>query len=215
MTKEVMAVIIALIGFAGNAVRLHFANEKDKKAISEQIEKSGDKVTKDVLSKLQESDDRQTITLETHGARLDKMESTNNKVKTIMELRVFEKNFIREFKKNGKQLVQKLAVDEKLKDFLTNGVAEMASVFKTILEAQFLLSNEEIEGEFEEAQLSLSSKFKHKSPEFAKYKSIVRSEVISFIEYYNDVKVLENGERMEEFKKLCKKTTISIIKNIV
>ena len=199
-----------IFSYRNNRIATQKQLEVNKVENEKQIKSSNDMIIKQI----QESDIRQNERLNSVDDRLNGMEMTNNKVMTIMELRVFEKFFIRKFKNTNKKMISKLSIDDSLKTFLKVGVSEIAKVFAVIIESQFVITDEEIEAEFSDAQIGLSSKFKGKNPEYAKFKQTVESEVLNFIKFYQDVKTLENGDRMDKFKELCEVTTSKIIIDI-
>ena len=133
-----------------------------------------------------------------------------------MDLAVFEKDFIRKYKHANKKMIGKNKnLDDNLKAFLKGGVSELSQVFGKIIESKFTISDEEIESEFDDAEINLSAKFKAKNPEYKVFKHAVENEVLNFVKFYQAVKILDNGDRMSKFEKLCETTTSSIISNIV
>lgn len=207
MSSDIVVIIGAILGFLGQAIKQYYTNKNSQNTVNKKIEESG----ATILKQLEKSDANQTL-------RLNEIEKNNKKVKTMMELRVFEKTFVRDFKTSSNKFVEKMNVEDNLTTFLKGGVSEIAHIFRIIIEQQFKMSDHSIEDEILLSKVSLCSKFKAKfkanGKELSIYKNIIEAELLTFIEFYQAVKILENGDRMEKFGNLCKKTTINIITKI-
>lgn len=147
-----------------------------------------------------------------------KLGNTHNvlmELKSSNDIAVFERKFIRKFKKDTKSHINNMTTDDDLELFLKSGINQLSEIFKIILDARFDISESELKDEFSDAKLNLISKFKSKNPEYKAYTKIISTQVFEFLTYFSDIKKLSNGERMKEFEKLAKKTSISIIAGIV
>lgn len=145
---------------------------------------------------------------------IEQLKNDSTSIKTSIDLRTFERKFLRKFKNENKNFINNLEINDDLKLFCKTGVTQLSTIFKVVLDAQFEITAEEVQDELAEAKVFMSSQFKNKHAEYERFIPTVKAEMMQFLLYLEDVKVLNNGKRMAEFEKLCKKTSIGIISSI-
>ena len=203
------AVIQLVSMFAGVAtlfITNHFRSKQSEKSI-----KSG--ITTDVKEMLSDTDLRQTESIEKLEERFNVFEKKFDKITNIIEINDFREQFLLSYKKRQRTYIDKQTCTDELKTFLKAGVLEMSNIFDFILQNKFKCEKEEFKSEIQNSENNLKTKFK--DIRCKRYAEIIKFEINNFEFLMEDIKLLENGERMKQFKELCNSLTFKIISEII
>ena len=178
----------------------HFRSKRSEKNINKNVKQT-------VQQELLETDKKQS-------EAINELKAQVSKVVNIVEINDFREQFALSFKKKQRNYIEKLKIENSLKLFLKSGVLELSNLFDFILQNKFSCEIEEFQSEVDNSESILRAKFKNQNI-CEDYAKIINQEITNFIFFMQDIKIMENGNRMSAFKDLCNRTAFKIITEII
>ena len=207
MSEQLMYQFFAgIMGVATLFITNYFRSKQSEKNIK-------DGVKSDVQTMLTDTDKRQTESIEKLEERFNVFEKKFDKITNIIEINDFREQFLLSYKKRQRTYIDKQTCSDELKTFLKAGVLEMSNIFDFILQNKFKCEKEEFKSEIQNSENNLKTKFK--DVRCKRYAEIIKFEINNFEFLMEDIKLLENGKRMDKFKELCNNLTFKIISEII
>ena len=201
MTEQTIIQIFSMIGgLVGLYITNHFRSKKSEQNINKNVSAI-------VKKELSDTDIKQSKAIE-------ELQFNVSKITNIVEINDFREQFALSFKKKQRNYIEKLKIENSLKLFLKSGVLELSNLFDFILQNKFSCEIEEFQSEVDNSESILRAKFKNQNI-CEDYAQIINQEITNFIFFMQDVKIMENGNRMAAFKDLCNRTAFKIITEII